>query len=346
MPVIIVLSGVVGWDITAKELRAELVKAKGKDVEFHVNSPGGLVFAGIEIFNLIRDYKGHTEARITGLAASAASYIVLAADRVSAHENATFMIHNALALAIGNHNDMRKVANTLEGISNILAKAYARKTGKPIDEIKSMMDAETFLFGNEMLHEGFVDEVIEDEAEDKEDEHDKETAIMSARAMIESCRDMMKESDAANEDFNRAVAWFDNMSLLLEEPKAVTVEIENGIVKLSETEWPEDVYEAATPIELIEAPFPNEHACRVRDPGKFQKGSFRRISRKSEGKTLDIIIGRLKGKTTTTTQAFRYPKDEWSASEARKHCKDHDGKSFEPATGKATSDNGGCGGGT
>jgi len=75
-------------------------------------------------------------------------------------------------------------------------------------------------------------------------------------------------------------------------------------------------------------PYPNEASCRLRDPGDFQEDSFRRIS---EGK-LDIIIGKLKGETETTAQAYRYPVEDWSESEARSHCREHDG-SFEPATG-------------
>ena len=77
-------------------------------------------------------------------------------------------------------------------------------------------------------------------------------------------------------------------------------------------------------------PYPSEHSCRIRQPGEFEQKSFRRIK---QGKLL-IIIGRLKGKTTTTTQAFRYPKDDWSEAEARKHCKEQDG-SFEPASSQA-----------
>jgi len=76
-------------------------------------------------------------------------------------------------------------------------------------------------------------------------------------------------------------------------------------------------------------PYPNEHACRVRDPGGFQKGSFRRIKRGD----LSIIIGRPKGKTTTTAQSYRYPKGGWTASRARAHCKKAGG-SFAAATGK------------
>lgn len=74
-------------------------------------------------------------------------------------------------------------------------------------------------------------------------------------------------------------------------------------------------------------PFPNEHSCRIRQPGLFQAESFRRIK---QGR-LSIIIGRLKGQTVTTTQTFRYPIKGWTADEARKHCKDNKG-SFEKAS--------------
>lgn len=78
-------------------------------------------------------------------------------------------------------------------------------------------------------------------------------------------------------------------------------------------------------------PYENEHACRLRDPGKFQADSFRRTSRKSDGKTYDVIMGKLEGEDSMTEQAYRYPKDAWDADEARSHCESHDGISFEPA---------------
>jgi HK97 family phage prohead protease len=78
-------------------------------------------------------------------------------------------------------------------------------------------------------------------------------------------------------------------------------------------------------------PFQNEHACRLRDPGDFKKESFRRTKRKSDGKEYSIIMGKLKGEDSMTEQAYRYGKDVWSSGDARKHCKDHKGKTFEPA---------------
>ncbi len=78
-------------------------------------------------------------------------------------------------------------------------------------------------------------------------------------------------------------------------------------------------------------PYPNEHACRLRDPGDFQSESFRRVSREHDGKTYGVIMGRLTDETTMTEQAYRYPKDDWTAAEARTHCRSHDG-TFEAAT--------------
>jgi len=88
----------------------------------------------------------------------------------------------------------------------------------------------------------------------------------------------------------------------------------------------------AIKLEAVEKPYPNEHACRIRQPGGFQPESFRRMSRDSEGKKYWVIMGRLKGETTLTEQAYRYPKDVWNVAQARKHCKDHKGIAFEPAT--------------
>ncbi|HUW08773.1 MAG TPA: hypothetical protein VM537_03545 [Anaerolineae bacterium] len=89
------------------------------------------------------------------------------------------------------------------------------------------------------------------------------------------------------------------------------------------------------------SPLPNEHSCRIRDPGDFQEGSFRRIQGGTkggkgprDGKRLSIIIGRLKGETSTTTQTFRYPVGTWTEAQAREHCKENGGR-FEAAAAQA-----------
>ena len=79
---------------------------------------------------------------------------------------------------------------------------------------------------------------------------------------------------------------------------------------------------------VMARPFPNEHACRLRDPGDFQPNSFRRVRREHEGKQYSVIMGRLKGATTMTEQAYRYPKDVWEAAVATRHSPSQDGKHF------------------
>ncbi len=81
----------------------------------------------------------------------------------------------------------------------------------------------------------------------------------------------------------------------------------------------------------IKKPYPNEHACRLRDPDEFQDKPWRRTERISDGKRYGIITGRLKGKITGTEQAYRYPINTWTEAQARVHCKDHDGILFESA---------------
>lgn len=98
-----------------------------------------------------------------------------------------------------------------------------------------------------------------------------------------------------------------------------------------------DPEKAADPIvwitrDAVLRPFPNEHACRLRDPGDFEQDSFRRMDRESDGKSYSVIMGKLDGETTMTEQSYRYPKDGWTEGEARSHCTDHDGILFEPAS--------------
>lgn len=208
----IVLSGDIGIEITAQGISSDLRSANGADVDFLINSRGGLVFAGIEIFNIIRSYTGKTRMIVTGIVASMGTYVALAADEVIAFDNTSWMIHNAMGLILGNHNDMRKRADTLEGMSNILAKAYAAKTGKALATVKALMDDETFFFGNEIEKAGFVDDIRkagEDEAKDRS------IALTDGRASVESCLVSLRDSDAANADFDRAVAYMDGMSALL-----------------------------------------------------------------------------------------------------------------------------------
>jgi len=181
--IIINISGEIGWDVMPEDIKKQLNDAKGKDIEVQVASPGGFVFDGIEIFNAFRDYKkqypkAQMMLTIKGLAASMASYLAVnpAFDLVAAEDNAVFMIHNAWGGAVGDYREMKKSAEVLEGISDLLGQAYAKKTGKKKEEIKKAMDDESWYFGNEILESGFVDEIIK-----SPEKKEKESALSESK---------------------------------------------------------------------------------------------------------------------------------------------------------------------
>ncbi len=191
----IAISGVIGWDVIPDDIRAKLEEAGGEDITVEVSSPGGFVTDGLEIFNLIKNYKGNKTTLLMGMAASMASYIVLAGDKVVAEDNAIFMVHNVWGFAVGDHRELRKSADVQEGMTRLLSKAYIRKTGKTEEEIRNMMDEETYLFGDEILDAGFVDEVVPagDGAEDKD------SAITMAQIAMNKCKKTMEEKQEKNQ---------------------------------------------------------------------------------------------------------------------------------------------------
>ncbi|MEE9499589.1 MAG: head maturation protease, ClpP-related [Nitrospinaceae bacterium] len=193
MPKKINLRGMIGFDdqATPEYLESELASANGQDVILEINSPGGFVFDGLEMANMIRNYSGHVTAKVVGIAASMASYIPMMADHIEVEDNTVFMIHNPAGFAMGDHREMEFMAKLLESLRDLLSKAYAKQTGKSHAEITSLMDDTTFLFGDEIADEGFADEVVGGTGEgDKE----KESAVMAAQDEIQACKDLIDEA--------------------------------------------------------------------------------------------------------------------------------------------------------
>ncbi|MFA5409866.1 MAG: head maturation protease, ClpP-related [Bacilli bacterium] len=150
-----------GGGVTAKNFQKELAGIKASQIDLHINSPGGEVFDGITIYNLIKQHPANVTAYIDGLAASIASVIALAGDTVIMAENALFMIHNPWGFAMGDATEMRKTADLLDKIGGSLVTAYASKSGKPDDEISAIMNAETWMTAQEAKDAGFIDEISE-----------------------------------------------------------------------------------------------------------------------------------------------------------------------------------------
>ena len=171
------------WDdsgVTAKRISAALRSLNGADVVVNINSPGGDVFEGLAIYNLLREYKGHVTVRVVGLAASAASFIALAADEVQIARAGFFMIHNAWTGLWGNRNDMRETADFLEQIDDTIADIYHVKTGLAIEDLKSDMDKELWINGRDAIDRGFAD------------------AFLPSDTVIEDTKNFSKEKVAAH----------------------------------------------------------------------------------------------------------------------------------------------------
>jgi ATP-dependent Clp protease protease subunit len=131
-----------------------------EEIDLNINSPGGSVFSGITIYNMIKNHPAKITAHIQGLAASIATCIAMGADKVVMPANAMMMIHNAWTLAMGNSNDLRKQADDLDKINQTVFQSYVDKN-PDIDHalLQKMMDEETWLTADECKNLGIIDEI-------------------------------------------------------------------------------------------------------------------------------------------------------------------------------------------
>ncbi|MBF0843013.1 Clp protease ClpP, partial [Streptococcus danieliae] len=126
----------------------------GEDVLVEINSGGGEVFAGSEIFTKLKAYQGKVTAQVVGLAASAASFILMGADEIEISPTAQIMIHNAWSEAVGDSKDMLHEAGVLEGINQSIMKAYMMKSDLTEAELHDLMDSETWMGADRAIELG------------------------------------------------------------------------------------------------------------------------------------------------------------------------------------------------
>ena len=150
-----------GGGITAKSFQKELANIKAGQIDLHINSPGGEVFSGITIYNLLKQHPANVTTYIDGLAASIASVIALAGNEVIMAENALMMIHSPWGATVGDSGDMRKMAESLDMVCDSICMAYMDKTKKKKEEIMPMMDEETWMSAADAMEMGFIDGIAE-----------------------------------------------------------------------------------------------------------------------------------------------------------------------------------------
>lgn len=134
-----------------------LHEIKAGTIHLRVNSPGGSVFAGRAMEQALREHSAKVIAHVDGLAASAASFLIMGADEVHMAPGSFLMIHKAWTFTFGNEDDLRKEADLLAQIDTSLAKTYATRSGQAVDEISSWMAAETWMEADRAVELGFAD---------------------------------------------------------------------------------------------------------------------------------------------------------------------------------------------
>jgi ATP-dependent protease ClpP protease subunit len=203
------------WGITAQYVSEKLQGiVDGEEIKLSINSPGGSVFQSIAIFNIIRDHaKSHpVSVYITGIAASGAGYIALAArtvtpeSKVHVSDNSIFLIHNPYTYIHGDYKQLLKEADWLRRLAFVMASTYAAVSKKKQEDIQSLMDNETFYIGQEILDAGFANYFEKTTPEEQSDPQNKqEVLIINAKAAIKNVMAKMAETKEP-EDFEDAVA--------------------------------------------------------------------------------------------------------------------------------------------
>ena len=239
----LIIEGVIAsesWyedDVTPKMFRDELKEHPG-DVTVRVNSPGGDVSAGISIYNMLNEHEGNVTIKVDGLAASIASLIAMAGDKIVMLPGSMMMVHNPWTFAAGNADDMAQVVEMLEKTGESMIPIYSARTGQSEEKIKELLKAETWLTAQDAVDLGFADEAIE-----------PKTSLADALAKIKSLTPSMKSavmqpvmSLKAKEE-----AEEDNVPEQPEEPSEVPVETAPVVDEETEEEVEEETTEVTEP---------------------------------------------------------------------------------------------------
>lgn len=174
-----------GEGVTAKRIAGAL-RAMGRGpVTVNINSPGGDVFEGIAIYNLLREHSGEVTVRVVGIAASSASIVAMSGDDIRISRSGFLMVHNAWTMAVGNRHDMRATADILEPVDAALVDVYANRSGMDAASVAKMLDDETWLRGADAIDKGLADDFL---ASDQVEEREERPAALAVRKVEAALR--------------------------------------------------------------------------------------------------------------------------------------------------------------
>lgn len=179
-------------DVTPQLFKEELVSGSG-DITVWINSPGGDCVAAAQIYNMLREYEGNVTVKIDGIAASAASVIAMAGDKVLMSPVSMMMIHNPMTIAFGDSGEMQKAIDMLKSVKDSIINAYEIKTGLSRTKLAHLMDAETWMDAGKAVELGFADKIIKRNGAVEDLEIPQVTMLYSKAAVVNSLMDKIAE---------------------------------------------------------------------------------------------------------------------------------------------------------
>ena len=179
-------------EVTPALFKDELNSGEG-DITVWINSPGGDCIAAAQIYNMLMDYKGNVTVKIDGIAASAASVIAMAGNKVIVSPVSMIMIHNPATIAAGDTSEMQKAIAMLDEVKESIINAYEIKTGLSRAKLSHLMDAETWMDANSAIEMGFADEIMQRNTEDDELEVPNVSMTFSRASVTNSLMQKMTE---------------------------------------------------------------------------------------------------------------------------------------------------------
>ena len=179
-------------EVTPALFKDELNSGEG-DITVWINSPGGDCIAAAQIYNMLMDYKGNVTVKIDGIAASAASVIAMAGNKVIVSPVSMIMIHNPATIAAGDTSEMQKAIAMLDEVKESIINAYEIKTGLSRAKLSHLMDAETWMDANSAIEMGFADEIMQRNTEEDELEVPNVSMTFSRASVTNSLIEKMAE---------------------------------------------------------------------------------------------------------------------------------------------------------
>jgi ATP-dependent Clp protease protease subunit len=153
--------------VSPNMINDQLERANGEDLEVIINSGGGDVFAGSEIYTDLKEYQGNVTTKIVGIAASAASVIAMAGNKTLISPTAQIMVHNVSSVAWGDYRDLQHESDVLKNYNNSIANAYRIKSGMNQEELLELMNKETWYTAQQALEKNLVDEIMFENSQPK-----------------------------------------------------------------------------------------------------------------------------------------------------------------------------------